>query len=116
MRTVARLGLIGGSVAIVLILVFDGSGSWTAGAAPLPSSSPVAASPSIDPSDLEWVSAQELHSLPSDVVQIDCRPGMATLPPYTRFTGFSSMYVLADGRCFIDPSASPFFLNITPKP
>lgn len=52
--------------------------------------------------------AQELQALPAGLTQIDCRPGQATFPPFTRLNGVPGMsestYVLADGRCFRDTS------------
>ena len=81
---------------------------------PIPSNVP---NPGSEASEAAWQSEQQLLALPKDVQQIDCRPGMPTFPPFTRLSGFSAgFYILSDGRCFVDPAATPFFLNITPKP
>ena len=64
-------------------------------------------------SEAAAASAEQLKVLPNDVVQVDCGPGMPTFPPYTEFTGFSAgFFILADGRCFIDPAATPLDLHL----
>jgi hypothetical protein len=64
-------------------------------------------------SEAAAASAEQLKALPSDIRQVDCRPGSPTFPPYTDFTGFSAgFYILADGRCFIDPAATPLDLHL----
>lgn len=60
-----------------------------------------------DASDAAKTAAQELQALPPGAIQVDCRPGKPTFPPFTRLnvvpgTG-SGFHVLADGRCFVDP-------------
>ena len=63
-------------------------------------------------SEAAAASVEQLKVLPSDVRQVDCSPDSPTFPPYTVFSGFSAgFYILADGRCFIDPAATPLDLH-----
>ena len=95
-----RLFLLG---ATILALVALNVGSLAAADPPAPRTSPT-----IEPatlSDAARSAGEELKTLPSGVVQVDCRPGMATFPPFTRFSGppgNETFFVLADGRCFRD--------------
>ena len=60
--------------------------------------------------DAARAAAEQLKQLPETVVQVDCAPGVPTLRPYTRLSGVpgaNPRYVLADGRCFVDPNGEP---------
>ncbi len=72
-----------------------------------PSESPAVA-PTADPA----VVSAERASLPSSAVQVDCAPGLKTLPADTRLNrplGFYAthpgFYTLSDGTCWNDPKA-----------
>lgn len=59
--------------------------------------------------DASRAAAEEFKVLPPGVVQVDCRPGLSTFPPFTSFSGLpgGTFYILADGRCFQDVSWTP---------
>ena len=94
----ALLGLAMVSVAIGSLV------AATPGSAPSEPPAPV-----ISRDDTARVAEEELKLLPNGVVQVECRPGMPTFPPYTRFSGLpgGTFYILADGRCFRDVTAVP---------
>jgi hypothetical protein len=60
--------------------------------------------------DAAQAAQAELRMLPSTALEVPCSLDQATMPPYTRFSGFSvGRWILADGRCFVDPKAAPSF-------
>ena len=53
--------------------------------------------------DARLAAAEQLRLLPANAKQVDCAPGMRTLPPYTTLSGGIARVrrtILADGRCF----------------
>ncbi len=64
--------------------------------------------------DAAAIGAEEFLLLPPDAVQVPCSPAQATYPPFLRLSGLSTGngWILTDGRCFTDPTASPSALNI----
>jgi hypothetical protein len=108
-----------GAAAVMIVLLtlvsVEGLSAGHLGASRSPSPRSDAAEPTPSSSrptdaDAAKTAAEELATLSDAAYQIDCRPNMETLPPFTRFTGVpgmgSAFRILADGRCYIDPTVS----------
>jgi hypothetical protein len=55
--------------------------------------------------DAARTAAEQLRGLPATAVQVDCAPGVPTLPIFTTLSGIGGaqpLLILADGRCFRD--------------
>jgi len=96
-------------LAIVLLLVL-GAGVVTALGAMRPSQAiktPGDHAPTAQ--DAARTAAEQLRLLPATASQVDCAPGVRTLPIYTTLSGTGGphrLIVLADGRCFQDSASS----------
>lgn len=97
---------------MVLVLVFSivAAGERTGvtvASPPAATSGELRTTPTTD--DAAKSAAEEQRRLSPLAVQVDCRPGMATFPPFTRSSGLpgGSLHVLSDGRCFSDGPSRP---------
>lgn len=55
--------------------------------------------------DAARAASEQIKTLPAGAVQVECAPGVPTLPIYTTMSGLGGpqqFYILADGRCFQD--------------
>lgn len=86
--------ILGGGLLLGLVLATQ----LTTSAAP-PAEHPSAA-------DAAKAATEQLKALPPSVVQVNCAPGKPTLEPFTTLSGVpgaAPRYILADGRCYVDP-------------
>jgi hypothetical protein len=103
MNRSARLALL----MAVMVLLLGGTRLNAIGA----NQSPAVTQPPADyaptAADAARTATEQLKVLPATAVQVDCAPGVRTLPIFTTLSGIGGpqrLYILADGRCFQDPS------------
>jgi hypothetical protein len=121
-RTLVVIG-VGGFVAFAAIGVALATDSNTTN----PSPGPTASSSNFGIGGKTWASigAEEFATLPKGTLIVDCFPNQKQLPAGSRFEsnpGLTQMrpglHFLSDGRCALDPNATPIPIrqdNVDPK-
>jgi len=102
-----RSRLAGLAIAVAIIGIAVGcSRSSGANPDPAPTSSPPT-NQGLTAADAARTAADQMKQLPPTAVQVDCAPGVPTLPIFTTLSGVAGtkrLHVLADGRCFTVPA------------